>query len=354
MSPHRRSRVAVAVAPSPAPWEVEAHPEGVVQGSDHGLIPALGAFFTGSPWSVEGIDPPAFPDPRPATACPRWPEGWKLLNETTGELFNGSCKSTNLCDRCARYYAVETCEMLWLDALEQGSPPLWSILTTSDPVWDGDKYRRTFDHVVRSVRLRWPDAEYAALVEFTTGYGPRSGGLRRPHVNTFWRGVPIDQEHELQRVIASVWCPRMKAAEHQQRVYRVSEDRGGMRGLTRYVSLHFLKESQQPPKGWRGQRFRASRGFFVRPRSVMREEARKALKVRALARALGDPVTAQLEVEHRETHTWRLVAPFTSFPGAPRGGDAARLTVDSSRVAGVAPGGSPAAAGLPAMGGASP
>lgn len=196
--------------------------------------------------------------------------------------------------------------MLWLDAMEQGSPPLWLLLTTSDPIWDGETWRRSMAKVWKAVRRRWPDAEYASLIEFTTGYGPRSGGLRRPHANLFLRGVQGHDEEELHRVVSSVWCSRMAARPEQQRVYRVAEDRGGMRGLTRYVSLHFLKESQQPPKGWRGQRFRSSRGYFVRSRAELRAEARRGLKLKRLTALLGDPVTAQLELEHRDSHEWSI------------------------------------------------
>lgn len=220
----------------------------------------------------EGIDDPA------AGGCQRWPEQLRLLNATTGELVRGRCRSTNLCSYCAKLAAIETTEMLWLDALEQGSPSLWVLLTTSVPEWDGERWRRAFGQVVKAVKRRWPHFEYACLIEFTTGYGPRSGGRRRPHANVFVRGVPVEDEAELQRVVAAVWCPRMAAAEKQQRVYRVTEDRGGMRGLTRYVGLHFQKESQQPEHGWRGHRFRASWGYFARRRSLLREEARESLR----------------------------------------------------------------------------
>jgi hypothetical protein len=201
-----------------------------------------------------------------------------LLNETTGELIRGRCKSTNLCDYCAKLSAVETTEMLWLDALEQGSPPLWSVLTTRD-LWDAALFKDATEQLLRAVRRRWPTAEYAALVEFTTGYGPRARGARRPHLNVFWRGVGSDED-ALSSVVLPAWCRRVDALPRAQWVGRVSEDHGGMRGLTRYVGLHFQKESQAPPKGWRGQRFRASRGYFVRPRMMLRQEARASLQVK--------------------------------------------------------------------------
>jgi hypothetical protein len=120
-----------------------------------------------------------------------------------------------------------------------------------------------------------PATEYAALVEFTTGYGPRSGGVRRPHFNVFYRGA---DEDVLRWAVDSIWCPRVDALPRGQWVGRVSEDHGGMRGLTRYVGLHFQKESQSPPAGWHGQRFRASRGYFLRSRLELRAAARASLR----------------------------------------------------------------------------
>jgi hypothetical protein len=270
--------------------------------------------------------------------CPRWPEHLRLLNERTGLLVPGRCRSTNLCDYCAKLAAVENTEMLWLDALEQGSPTLWLLLTTNVAVWDGERWMRSMEQLSTAVRRRWPEFEYACLIEFTTGYGRRAEGLRRPHGNLFVRGVPVEEREELQQVVAAVWVPRMverwdrstayarKAFELQQ-VYSVSEDKGGMRGLTRYVGLHFQKSSQSPEHGWRGQRFRASRGYFVRARTQLREEAKRSLadgrrlyKAVAWADAICGP-TGQADefvvdrclelLEERELDqaegTWRLV-----------------------------------------------
>jgi hypothetical protein len=230
----------------------------------------------------------------------------RLLNLTTGELKRGRCKSTNLCDYCARLAAVETTELLWLDAQEQGSPTLWLLLTTRDACWDGERFRRAFNAVWKAVRRRWPAAEYAALVEFTTGYGRRSGGKRRPHWNVFVRGVPVEDEAELQALVARVWCARIDALPAFQQVYRVADDKGGMRGLTRYVALHFLKESQTPPKGWHGQRFRSTRGYFVRPRLQLRTEARRSLRLGRLIWRGFDLQTAELELASMEADAWEF------------------------------------------------
>ena len=48
--------------------------------------------------------------------------------------------------------------------------------------------------------------------------------------------------------------------------------------MARYVGMHFLKESQAPPVGWRGQRFRASRGYFTTTRCELRQRARVSLR----------------------------------------------------------------------------
>jgi hypothetical protein len=75
----------------------------------------------------------------------------------------------------------------------------------------------------------------------------------------------------------------------------------------RYVSLHFLKESQAPPKGWRGHRTSQSRDYLVRPASVMREEAKRSQQVKRL---LAKGVPAELlerELELAESIEWELV-----------------------------------------------
>lgn len=216
--------------------------------------------------------------------CERWPARLRLKGQgPDGVRFvKGRCRATNLCGYCARLAAVETTEMLWLDAMACGSPPLWSVLTTRGPLWDGERWMRAWRQVVKAVRLRWPGAEYAALVEFTTGYGPKSGGKRRPHMNVFWRGVPVEDADVLRELIARVWCGQMPALPQFQTVDRVHD----MRGLTRYVALHFQKESQAPPKGWSGHRFRSSRGYFVGGAAAARQAARESLsRGRALWKA---------------------------------------------------------------------
>jgi hypothetical protein len=112
--------------------------------------------------------------------------------------------------------------------------------------------------VTTYVRRRWPAAEYAYEVEFTTGYGPRAGGKRRPHWNWFWKGIPAADTADFCRLVIGTWCRYVDALPQHQ--YAAEIDNAV--GLTKYVTQHFMKASQRPPKGFTGQRFCCSRGYF--------------------------------------------------------------------------------------------
>lgn len=218
----------------------------------------------------EGIGPSEV-----ATGCPRWPEGLRL-ESTAGDLVRGRCKSTNLCDYCAKLAAVENAEVLALDAMTNAPPLLWSVLTTRTATIDTSGFKHAREMVRREVRRRWPAAEMATLIEFTTGLGTNSGGDRRPHWNDAIKGVPVDDAAELEAAQAEVWCKYVDAAPAGQKVTPIT-DTGG---LMRYLALHFQKESQQPPEGWHGHRFRTTRGYLAQPMSIARDEARQSLRAR--------------------------------------------------------------------------
>jgi hypothetical protein len=195
---------------------------------------------------------------------------------TLGDLVPGRCKATNLCDYCARLSAVENAEVLAMDAMTNTAPALWSVLTTRTATIDTGSFQRAREAVMRATRRRWPDAERAQLIEFTTGLGTHSGGDRRPHWNDTWKGVPAADGEELQDVIATAWCARVDAEPVGQHVQAIHETGG----LMRYLALHFQKESQQPPAGWRGHRFRTTRGYLAVPLEHARDQARQALRLR--------------------------------------------------------------------------
>jgi hypothetical protein len=243
----------------------------------------------------EGID-----DPR-ANGCPRWPEHYGLLNEQTGEFRPGRCKATNLCAYCARLFAVETSELLLLDAMED-APQLYVVLTARE-LLDRASCRRHLAQIRKALRKRWPAIRWAVLVEFQ-----RRGAL---HLNLLVKGVPVSALDELHEAISAAWCRRVDALPRGQFVGEVSDGAG----LVRYISLHFLKPGQAPPRGWNGHRVSYTRDYLVRPASVMREEARASLRVK---RALWRGATLEeAELELAVAPTWSL----RRLPGMPLGRD---------------------------------
>ncbi|HLY51364.1 MAG TPA: hypothetical protein VKR21_19390 [Solirubrobacteraceae bacterium] len=186
----------------------------------------------------------------------------------------GGC--VNLCDYCAKLQAVENCEMLVLDALEGDAPQLIAILGTRTATLDMEAFANARREVVRAVRRRWPDAEYAYEVEFTTGYGPKSGGRRRPHWNWFWKRIPRADWTVASWVIVTTWCRYVDAEPRAQYVDLIRNEIG----LTKYITEHFMKASQRPPSGFRGQRFCASRGYFGLSVQTARARARESLKLK--------------------------------------------------------------------------
>jgi hypothetical protein len=213
--------------------------------------------------------------PPVAGGCPRWPSELRLRS-SLGDYVLGRCKSTNLCDYCAKLNAVENAEVLAQDALTNSAPTLWSVLTTRTATLDTGAFRNARTALRRTVRRRWPDAESATLIEYTTGLGKRAGGERRPHWNDTWKGIPTEDGEELEWVAARAWCARVDAKREAQKVTAVHETGG----LMRYLALHFQKESQRPPDGWRGHRFRTTRGYLGRPVEEARDDARQALRMR--------------------------------------------------------------------------
>jgi hypothetical protein len=277
----------------------------------------------------EGITDPA------AGGCPRWPEHWRLLS-SNGELVRGRCRATNLCAYCARIAAVENAELLALDALAGTAPEVWVVLTTRSTEPDPAAFYRSRDALVKAMRRRWPSLEWAALVEFTTGYGPRSGGRRRPHWNLLLKGIPVAALAQLEEVVCRVWCSRVDARPDAQFVGQVAE----VGGLLRYIALHFQKEAQSPPPGWRGHRFLHSRGYLATSTPEARENARTALRFkrelwRAIRAGLAGPdveAAAQRAMAIADATTWRMFSVDPAHPpGAPgRGQVAARGTASAA------------------------
>ena len=172
-------------------------------------------------------------DPRGAGGCKRWPEHLRLRNQSTGELVAGRCRATNKCDYCARLFAVETSELLLLDAMED-APAIYVVLTARE-LLDRASCKAHLKQLRSAAKRRWPAIRWAVLVEFQ-----RRGAL---HLNLLVKGVPVDELDELRELLAGVWCDRVDAEPQAQFVGPVND--GG--GLVRYIALHFLKPAQAPP-----------------------------------------------------------------------------------------------------------
>lgn len=205
--------------------------------------------------------------------CERWPRHLALRDVATGEQLTGRCQSPNECDYCATLAAVENAEVLQLDAMTNEPPSIVAILGTRSTSLKPAEFWRSREQLVKAFKRRWSRCEYCALVEYTTGYGPRAGGLRRPHWNLLLKGVPVEDVDLVRDVVGNVWCPRADAELHAQYVAAIAE----FGGLSRYVAMHFQKSSQRPPAGWKGHRFLHSRGYFAAPMPEVREAARESL-----------------------------------------------------------------------------
>jgi hypothetical protein len=190
---------------------------------------------------------------------------WLCSNR--GEVVPGRCRATNLCRYCQALYVVETLEMLWLDAAEY-APTLWAVLTAREHLTRVDCYAH-LKQLRSAARKRWPDVQWFVQVEFQ-----RRGAL---HLNLLIKGVPVEDADELRELLAERWCARVDAEPVGQWL-GVIADAGGVTRYLQKTLAHGLKQEQAPPIGWRGHRTSQTRGYLVRPASVMRLEAKRSLR----------------------------------------------------------------------------
>jgi hypothetical protein len=250
----------------------------------------------------------AIGDPPPQLGgCQR--SKWWLLS-SQGELVRCRCKASNLCGYCARLKAVETSEMLLLDAGEV-APAVYAVLTARE-LLSRSECRDHLRQLRKALKKRWRSIEWAVLVEFQ-----RRGAL---HLNLLVKGVGVDDVDELRARVVERWCDRVDAEPQAQFVGVISDGPG----LVRYIALHFLKPDQAPPVGWRGHRWSYTRGYLVRPAGELREEARASLRYkRELWRAAGEglvgleaEIVAEAAVALSEATSWQLFVRRAPAPAA--------------------------------------
>jgi hypothetical protein len=258
-------------------------------------------------------------DPGTRIGCPN-PRPGLRLRSPKGRWIPVAC-GRRTCPGCSRRSARVFAEMVWLDTL--AAPPTGVLcLTTVDPAdaRDSGRFRENVRQVVKALRRRWPDAEYLAWVEFTTGQGRRSGGHRRIHWHGFLKGIPSDSMPEAEALARRVWQLRTGAHVVQAEPIRT------MRAAIHYLALHHLKPGQAPPEWWQGRRIRPSRGYWSRSSGELRAEARfnlaERVRLMVATAELGDEASA-LDVEARLSElraeaegAWEVVR----VREAPRGG----------------------------------
>lgn len=179
------------------------------------------------------------------------------------------------CASCDLREALELGRVLSLDALLRPVEGLLT-LTTADPADShrSEKFRRSFEQVVKALRRRWPGLEYLAFIEFTSGLAPSSGGYQRQHAHVLLRGLGGADLEAVRAVASEVWCARMGTANAAQDIRPIN----GPEGLMHYLAHHHRKPGQAPPEWWSGKRTRSSRGWWSRPIAELRQEAAEQLR----------------------------------------------------------------------------
>ena len=234
-------------------------------------------------------------------SCPRWPKRLALVSNF-GEIVQGRCQSPNQCEYCARLSAVENAELLSLDAMHGVAPTSYVVLTQPSAEQSPKEYYAAKQALQRALRREIDGYQAAWMIEFTTGRAKSSGGKRRAHLNGLTKGVLTDDHTAIvQQVIEREWCPRQEASARAQYVAPVQD----LGGLARYLALHFLKERQAPPHGWRGHRFTTTRGYLWLPTPQARKIAHESLaNKRELWRALENGLDATEAEEHVAWKAW--------------------------------------------------
>lgn len=192
---------------------------------------------------------------------------------STGELVPIPCNRST-CSYCSRRSAMITAAMVGLDAEYGGVPRVVSTFTTRDRVGP-QTLREASRSIMRQIRAEFGPVEYCHFLEFTTGLSSRSGGRRRPHLHTLWKGLEPDAG-PLVSAIASHVLERLAGA-YRQEVEEIRTPGGAMH----YVASHHMKESQAPPVTWGPtRRVRASRGYWAMPGGAKRTRELATNKIR--------------------------------------------------------------------------
>jgi hypothetical protein len=244
--------------------------------------------------------------------CKRWPPRLYLLSNK-GMWVPGRCGSSNLCEYCLLQELHVIRRMLTDQAVEGPVPEVVAVLGTRTATYDPAPFYDGRRLVMRALKREFgPDVQYSCLSEFTTGKSHYSGGLRRPHWNMLFHGIPVAGVDVARELVIPTWCRHVDAEPEAQYVEALRDTAAFMR----YVAEHFTKTSQQPPQDGRWkhkQRFNCSRGYFAPlTRAHARERAKWRLQeereiVKAVKRGAADPMAeAAAALEVAKSTSWSL------------------------------------------------
>jgi len=251
------------------------------------------------PWSApalclvttsENSAKPALDDPR--EGCPNWRRGYRI-ELPDGRQVPVRCKSPNKCPYCGMIAAIQNAAVLDLDARTwvEGVPRFPTVLVTltTRKRIEGAAFTRATADFWRAFRATWGWVEYCGFVEWTTGTAKRAAGVRRMHTHNLVKDLSDDVPvADVERWARGYW-KRLTGAWVVE-VVRLHKEGGA----TAYLSLHHRKRAQGPPRGWSGQRFRPSNGYFNAPIAQLRKEAALQLAEAAAVRDGRDPADVRL------------------------------------------------------------
>lgn len=243
-----------------------------------------------------------------AGGCPNPRRGVNLWDKSVPRFYPVPCGRTNSCPYCSMVAAIENIRVLNIDA-KLDPPTVIMTLTTVDPDFGSEQFRVAEASLWRALRRDYPDLRYYAILEWTTGESPTSGGHRRMHIHVLLKGLPLAPADERQGTLVSAET----AAELKERVSALwerytagafivyCEPIRAPAGAIGYVAGHHFKPEQAPPPQFSGpgkrlKRVRHSQRRTAYFRNVPVAQLRQAVSAEMaddrLRRAVDDAIKA--------------------------------------------------------------
>ncbi len=219
-----------------------------------------------------------------------------------GTLLPVRCKCPNKCEFCGFMGTLEYAQMVLDDATDFQPPRLGLALTTQREHTSPETFQRDVEQVRKYLRRELRGYEGLAHIEYTTGNGRRSGGVRRIHAHELTKttdesltdGDRLALEHGVRRI----WQKRTGA--HRVELAELRSPAGA----AHYLTNHHSKRTQLPPAGWTGRRYRPTRGYFSLPAPERRQRAKESLLDKNLARRVRQTLNADPDLVDVDGEQW--------------------------------------------------